>query len=127
MDINTIKNDRYYFWTNHAKHKLLQYSLSPTLVKKVVRRPERTEKGIAPETTAVMQRKDTKKTKREVWVMYQKKSKVKNHPPAGEAGKLKVFGGQIRIISAWIYPGVSPTSKEIFVPEDVWAELGHLE
>ncbi len=108
MDISTIKNDRYFFWTNHAKYKLLQYGLSPTTVKKVLRRPERTEEGVAPETSAVMQRKDTKKTKRELWVMYQK-----------VAGSVRV-----KIISAWIYPGVSPEGKEIFLPEDIWEALG---
>lgn len=109
MDISAIKNDRQYFWTNHAKYKMLQYGLSPSMVKKVMSHPERTENGIAPDTVAVMKRKDTKKTKREVWVMHQK------------------FGIKKKIISAWIYPGVSPKDREIFVPEDVWEELGNLE
>jgi hypothetical protein len=110
MDIKAIKNSRNYFWTNHSKYKLLQYGLSPTMVKNVVRRPERIENGIAPDTTAVMIRKDGKKTKKEVWVMYQKKTK-------------SVPGGTIKIISTWIYPGVSPKGKDIYVPEDVWKEL----
>lgn len=105
MDIRNLKNDRGYFWTNHARYKLLEYGLSPTAVKNVVRRPERIEKGIAPNTTAVMRRKDSKKTKREIWVMHQK------------------FGTKIKIISAWIYLGVSPEGREIFVPEDVWEEI----
>lgn len=105
MDIRTIKNTREIFWTNHSKYKLLQYGLSPTAVKSVIRRPERTENGIAPDTTAVMKRKDGKKIKKEIWVMYQK------------AGIKK------KIISAWIYPGVSPKGRDIFIPEDVWAIL----
>ena len=105
MDIRALKNDRGYFWTNRAKYKLLEYGLSPSAVKNVIRRPERTEAGIAPNTPAVMRRKDGKKMKREVWVMYQK------------------FGTKIKIISAWIYPGVSPQDKEIFIPEDVWKEI----
>lgn len=130
MDINAIKNDRYYFWTNHVKYKLLQYGLSPTMVKKVINHPERTENGIAPETTAVMQRKDSKKTKREVWVMFQKvkrekiKSKRTNQNIKVENFKNNLSVGKTKIISAWIYPGVSPQGKEIFVPEDVWEELG---
>lgn len=64
MDIKAIKNTREFFWTNHSKYKLLQYGISPTIVKKVIRRPERIEDGIAPETVAVMMRKDTKKTER---------------------------------------------------------------
>lgn len=117
MDIKAIKNDRMYFWTNHSKYKLLQYGLSPSAVKKVLRSPERVEEGIAPDTTAVMKRKDTKKTKREVWVMFQRKSKNQ---------KTKIKGSEmskIRIISTWIYPGVSPKGKDIYVPEDVWEEL----
>lgn len=105
MDIKLIKNTGEFFWTNHSKYKLLQYNLSPMMVKKVIRRPQRTEEGIAPNTTAVMIRKDGKKTKREVWVMFQK------------AGVKK------KIISTWIYPGVSPKGKEIFIPEDVWEEI----
>jgi len=119
MDIRAIKNDKSYFWTNHSKYKILQYNLSPTAIKRVIKYPERTEDGIAPDTTAVMKRKDGKKNKSEVWVMYQKNiknqiSKIKNK---------KISAGKIRIISAWIYPGVSPKGKEIFIPEDVWDEI----
>jgi len=28
-----------------------------------------------------------------------------------------------KIISTWIYPGVSPKGKDIYVPEDVWGEI----
>ena len=105
MNFESLKKDKNYFWTNHSKYKLLQYGLSPTMVKGVLRRPERVEEGIAPDTTAVMKRKDGKKMKREIWVMFQK------------------FGIKKKIISAWIYPGVSPKGKEIFIPEDVWEEL----
>ena len=105
MNFEALKKDRNYFWTNHSKYKLLQYGLSPTMVKSVIRHPERTENGIAPETIAVMRRKDTKKTKREIWVMFQKS------------------GIKKKIISAWIYPGVSPKGEDIYVPEDVWEEL----
>ncbi len=122
MDIRAIKNDRYYFWTNHAKYKLLQYGLSPTAIKKIVRRPERTENGIAPETTAVMQRKDSKKMKREVWVMYQK-SKSTSQSLRIKNLQNDLSMSKVKIISAWIYPGVSPKDREIFVPEDVWMEL----
>jgi hypothetical protein len=105
MDIRIIKNDRNFFWTNHSKYKLLQYGLSLSMVKKVINRPERTEEGIAPNTTALMKRKDSKKTKREVWVMYQK------------------FGIKKKIISTWIYPGVSPVGKDIYIPDDAMEEL----
>ena len=99
------KNDHRYHWTLHSRGKLFQYNLTPNVVKRVIRHPDRVEEGIAPKTIAVMKRKDTAKQKRELWTMYQ------------QVGKKK------RIISAWIYPGESPKGKEIYVPEDVWAEL----
>lgn len=119
LNTKSLKNDHNFFWTNHAKFKLLQYGLSPTAVRGVVRQPERIEVGVAPETTAVMRRKDTAKNKREVWVMYQKTAK-------SERLKMKNVG-KIKIISTWIYPGVSPKGKEIFIPEDVWKELEEKE
>jgi hypothetical protein len=110
--------------------KLLQYGLSPNLVKTVIRKPDRVENGIAPKTTAVMKRKDSKKTKKEVWVMMQKhktynmKHEIKIHPVKLRQSRT-AFGGfnRVKIISAWIYPGVSPKGKDIYVPEDVWGEL----
>lgn len=101
----TIKDDKKYAWTLHSRFKLFQYNLSPGLVKRVIRFPDRTEEGIAPNTVAVMRRKDRKDTQREMWVMFQK------------------FGGKKKIISAWIYPGVSPKGKEIYIPDDTLEEL----
>ena len=131
MDISTIKNTREFFWTNHSKYKLLQYGFSPTAVKSVIRRPDRIETGIAPKTTAVMKRKDSKKMKKEVWVMYQTYKNTKLYLPRRQAGKTtkvqkltnQLMFAKTRIISAWIYPGVSPKGKDIYVPEDVWKEL----
>jgi hypothetical protein len=124
MDISSIKNTREFFWTNHSKYKLLQYALSPTMVKKVIRSPDRVETGIAPKTTAVMKRKDSKKTKREVWVMIQKhKAYSMKHETKKEEKMLLGAGSKTKIISAWIYPGVSPKGKDIYVPEDTLAEL----
>jgi len=34
-----------------------------------------------------------------------------------------INNSKTKIISAWIYPGVSPKGKDIYVPEDVWKEL----
>jgi len=116
VNLKSIKNDGRYFWTNHSKYKLVQYGLSPSIVKKVINNPSRTEEGIAPNTTALMIRKDTKKNKKEVWVMVQKRSKVKSK-------KSKVNDKRTKIISTWIYPGISPKGKEIFIPEDVWQEI----
>ncbi len=100
------------------------------MVKNVIRKPDRVENGIAPKTTAVMKRKDGKKTKKEVWVMIQKhgawsmehgtKKEEKNKC---EINEIKLGYSRTKIISAWIYPGVSPKGKDIYVPEDVLAEL----
>ncbi len=115
MNIKTIKNDRDYFWTNHSKYKLLEYNVSPNIVKLVIKSPERIEEGVAPETIAVMKRKDTKKTQREIWVMYQKNKKKK----AQKTKHISILS-RMKIISVWIYPGTSPKGKEIFIPDDVW-------
>jgi len=89
--------------------------LSEGRIKKIFLSPHRVERGIAPDTTASMQRNDTKKRKEEIWVMWNKnvkcqKSNVKS-------------SGKIIIISAWRYPGVSPVGKKIEIPEDVLADL----
>jgi hypothetical protein len=120
VDIRAIKNDKYFFWTNHSKYKMAQYGLSPTSVKNIIRRPERKEVGIAPETIAVMKRKDSKRMKKECWVMIQKSAKRKTQ-------SAKLNNAKVKIISAWIYPGVSPKGKDIYIPEDVMIEIENLK
>lgn len=105
METKSLKEDRNYIWTLHSKYKMFQYNLSPGLVKRITRFADRTEEGIAPDTVAVMRRKDTEKQKREIWVMWQK------------------FGRKKKIISAWIYPGVTPKGKQIYIPDDTLEEL----
>ncbi len=105
MQFQPPKDSLRYHWTFHAKGKLFQYGLSPNLIKRIIRHPDRCEEGIAKDTVAVMKRKDTKSAQKEAWVMYQK------------SGQKKC------IISAWIYPGQSPLGKEIFIPDEVWEEL----
>ena len=101
------QNSAEYFWTMHSKKKLFQYALSPGIVKRILRFPDRKEEGIAEDTIAVMKDRSTKSTEKEVWVMYQQ-----------ERGRKK------KIISTWVYPGKSPRNrKEIFIPEDALAEL----
>ncbi len=104
--------------TRHAEYKMKQYSLSLQKVKGVIRNPRRIEKGVALKTVAVMQpvspKKDgTKETwKQELWVMYQKKAKKSDSILEKE---------QLRIISAWRYPGVSPLRNPI--PSEILLEL----
>ena len=69
-------------------------------------------------TIAVMQPVSPKKEgeketwKQELWVMYQKKEKKTGSPFEKE---------QLRIISAWRYPGVSPLRNPI--PSEILLEL----
>ncbi len=84
------------------------YNLSENRLKRVLRNPDRKEEGVAPETLAVMQRTGSKKHPTEIWIMYQ------------------VIKSKIKIISAWRYPGISPTGKKIPIPEDILEELNKI-
>jgi len=104
-------------FTLHARFKMNQYGLSEQRVRGVIRNPKRTERGIVPKTTAVMQPVSPKQMKgketwkQEIWVMYMKQ---KNKISEGT-------GETLRIISAWRYPGVSPKGNPI--PEEILQEL----
>jgi hypothetical protein len=103
-----------------------QYGLSEQKVKSVIRSPKRTEKGVAPKTAAVMQPVSPKlvdgKTiwKQEIWVMYRVKGKGQKAKGKSEA-RVSLLPPQLRIISTWRYPGVSP--KRSPIPEEIWREL----
>jgi len=126
MQLKTPKNSDKYFWTEHSIFKMRQYGLSEQKVRSVIRNFDRREEGIVKNTVAVMQPVspkviDNKKTwKQELWVMYQ--SKVKNQ-------KLKIKNNfiknnQLKIISTWRYPGISPERDPI--PEAILQELSEL-
>ncbi len=84
---------------------MMFYALSADRVKRVMRNPKRSEKGIAPNTIAVMQPTGTKNRPSEVWVMYASRGRAKT------------------IITAWRYPGVSPIREAIPIPADIIVEL----
>lgn len=125
-------------FTAHARYKMNQYGLSEQKVRGVVRSPKRTEIGIAPKTIAVMQpvglkRMDGKPArpgdpgrsggetwKQEIWVMYLLKGKGQKSKGKNVA-RIPLFPPQLRIISAWRYPGVSP--KRSPIPDEIWREL----
>lgn len=98
--------------------KMAFYGLSPDRVKRVIRSPERSENGIAPNTIAVMQSAGNGKGHYEVWVMYAGvKSQVKS-------SKLKVLSPTRKIIiTAWRYPGTSPVRDAIPIPANIVEEL----
>ncbi|MEK7121609.1 MAG: hypothetical protein AAB857_02785 [Patescibacteria group bacterium] len=136
MQFKFPKNDEKYFWTNHVGRKMLYYGLSPDRVKRVIRSPYRSEKGIVPDTIGVMQpgsrsrrgfagqktsaslpgRPGKADWKEEIWVMYAEK---KNRPNE----KHNFIGKKKVIITAWRYPGVSPVRDEIPIPVDILEEL----
>ncbi|MEK7115162.1 MAG: hypothetical protein AAB847_02275 [Patescibacteria group bacterium] len=110
------KDDKYYHWTAHSKHKMMRYQISESLVKRIIRSPKRVEEGIAPKTFAVMQsfgvaQDKSKKKSKEIWVMYTyAKSKLQNP-------NFKI------IVSAWRYPGITKPGKSLSIPPDTLGEL----
>lgn len=113
-----------YQFTLHAQFKMKQYGLSDQRVKSVIRNPKRREVGIVPKTVAVMQPVSIKKVdgkeiwKQEIWVMFV----IKNSSSAPHTNyKIPNTANQIRVISAWRYPGVSPKRNPI--PEEILREL----
>lgn len=138
MQIKPPKNTEKYFWTQHAIYKLRQYGLSAQRVIRVINNPQRKEEGIVAKTVAVMQPASisTRNGKRvwssEIWAMYQisafgrkvqsKKFKVQSDFENLISNKLKTK--QLKIISAWRYPGVSPQNNPI--PEEILREIEEL-
>ncbi|NTW13664.1 MAG: hypothetical protein HGA31_01380 [Candidatus Moranbacteria bacterium] len=112
-------------FTRHAEFKMKQYGLSTQRVRTVIRNPKRREEGVAKDTIAVMQpgsvrRKEGKETwNQEIWVMFQtvkrRRVTVKSRGPEISAS------GNIRVISAWRYPGISPQGNPI--PEEILREI----
>lgn len=92
-------------WTTHSKFKMKQYRFSEKRVLRILRKPDRIEKGIVPKTIANMQIVGTKKNPTEVWMMYQ------------------MIKAKVRIISAWRYPGRTKKGEKPIIPEDTLNEL----
>ncbi len=100
----------------------MHYGLSADRVKRVMRNPTRSEKGIAPDTIAVMQPAGSKAKPTEVWVMYAtKKTRSTKDKLATLIGPKKV------VITAWRYPGISKVRDEIPIPADILAELRNIK
>jgi len=107
-------------WTEHVKEKMKFYDLSESRLRRLLRNPERVEKGVAPKTVAIMQTTKSKKRPTEVWLMYQV-VKVKGLEP-----KVKGQQKKIKIISAWRYPGKSPVGEPP-IPAEIIKELKKYE
>ncbi len=134
------ESDNKYYWTEHSKFKMRQYGLSPQRVIRVIKNPERMEVGIVENTIAVMQpasvkHKNFKKTwSSEIWCMYQLKNQNAKMKMQNDNVKLKKTQNtkykilntakhQLRIISAWRYPGVSPKNNPI--PQEILDEINN--
>ncbi len=122
------QNSGRYLFTLHAEYKMNEYHLSRQRVTRVIRSPKRTEEGIVPDTVAVMQPGSTKRVNgkeiwtQEIWVMYKVNSKT-NSPAGGQKSKLESILNQpqLKIISTWRYPGVSPERDPI--PAEILREI----
>lgn len=81
------------------------YGISESLVKRVMRHPDRVEEAIVPGLVAAM-KKTKSKNHPEVWVMYY---------------AVKKSGQKIKVVTAWRYPGVSPERDP--VPDAILNEV----
>ncbi len=103
------------------------YGLSADRIKRIMRSPKRSEKGIAEGTIAVMQPTGSKKPS-EVWVMYatSKKSHTLSLSKGKSLDKLGTISSSANrkiVITAWRYPGISKVRDEIPIPMDILEEL----
>jgi len=89
MQFKPPKNNEKYHWTQHALFKMRHYGLTAQRVLRVIKNPQRIEKGVVEDTIAVMQpvslrkfsasrdkiapvkNKDGKTWSSEIWAMYQ--------------------------------------------------------
>lgn len=117
------KSGRYHF-TLHSEYKMREYHLSRQRVIRIIRSPRRTETGIVENTVAVMQPASTKRVNgketwsQELWVMYRvigegKLTKSKLEKALNQS--------ELKIISAWRYPGVSPARDPI--PSEILQDI----
>lgn len=117
------KTGRYYF-TLHSEYKMREYHLSRQRVIRIIRSPKRTETGIVENTIAVMQPASTKQVNgketwtQELWVMY----RVNSESKLSKSTLAQIMNqSELKIISAWRYPGVS--TKRDPIPADILREI----
>ncbi|MBN2197687.1 hypothetical protein JW698_00595 [Candidatus Wolfebacteria bacterium] len=94
-------------WTKHSEAKIVFYHLSKQRVRRILNSPKRIEKGIAPNTIAMMQVAGSKKHPYEIWIMLQK-GKIKEKIGIGLTRDIS----EVKIISAWKYPGKTKAHSE---------------
>ncbi|MDP2638819.1 MAG: hypothetical protein Q8P06_01465 [Candidatus Azambacteria bacterium] len=104
-----VKTNDKYQWTKHSLYKMRHYGLSAQRIKRIIRYPARIEEAIVPNMIAVMspfgRSPEGRQPKGEIWAMYQFSKQKK----------------QIKIITAWKYPGKSPERDPI--PQEILSEI----
>jgi hypothetical protein len=114
------KDTLQFSWTRHIKNKMVFYHLSGAQILRIFRKPDRREEGIAPNTIAVMQRKQSlganTPKREELWLMYKMNkprlsSRATTRDPASRS--------RITMISAWRYPGTTKPGERPAIPADV--------
>jgi len=106
----TMQKKTRYQWTKHIRNKMNFYGLSASRVIRVLRAPERIEKGLVEQTIVFMQPVSFKKHSQsakewssEIWVM------------------AKEAGDHLRLISAWRFPGRTKVGEPL--PPEIINEL----
>lgn len=104
-----------YLWTKHSLYKIKHYGLSEQRVKRIIRYPTRTEEAIIPGMIAAMS-PCGRKNYSEIWTIYQlvKRADIKYKI-------LNTKYSQIKVITAWRYPGKSPARNPI--PKEILEEI----
>lgn len=105
-----MKSDDKYYWTKHSLYKMRHYGLSGQRIKRIIRHPARVEEAIVPNMIAVM----SPNKKQEIWAMY-KLERTRQGRGSPKAAR------QIKVITAWRYPGKSPARNPI--PQEILDEI----
>ena len=121
MQFNLPKS-RQVIWTKHVLDKMRQYQLSGQRLLRLIRRPERRQSGVAPNTIAVMQTVGSAKRPTEIWLMYQLVDSLRSSADR-QNDRRSEDGKKIKIITAWRYPGISPRGEALPIPSEIIKEL----
>lgn len=98
-----VGENKKFVWTRHTEEKMRYYRLTESRIKRIIRHPARVEEGILAGAIACMQPAGGKNYS-EIWTMY---------ILVREGGSRFLGGSQIKIITAWRYPGKSPARNPI--------------
>lgn len=100
-----------YIFTSHALSKMRHYRMSESVVRKIIRHPDRVEEGVVEDFIASMKETGSKSYP-EAWVMYKPINEVDNHG---------ISRSSLKILTAWKYPGKS--KERNIIPDEVLREV----